>query len=116
MKLKSYIQLAMDAARRDIDDMRLHAVGSLGVRTDGTIVRSRNGSSKLPLPEAHAEFRLCDKLDYGTPFVFVARVRKNGECGLAKPCDNCLTKLIQKAVKKIYFTTNIKDEYGVIEL
>jgi len=76
MKIKLFLDLAAETARRESNDLRIHAIGSVGIRKDGTIVRSRNGSSKCPLPEAHAEARLCDKLYRNSPYVFVTRVHK----------------------------------------
>ncbi len=115
MKIGLLIDLAGDTARRESVDMRLHAIGAVGIRKDGAIVRSRNGSSKIPLPEAHAEARLCDKLDFGTPYVFVARVRKDGTYGMSKPCQDCAIKLKMKGVKRVYFTTNEVGVFGVYE-
>jgi tRNA(Arg) A34 adenosine deaminase TadA len=115
MKLRLYIDLAAATASRDIEDARVHCLGAVGIRSDGAIVRSRNGSAQMKMPSAHAEARLAEKLDYNAT-VFVCRVRKNGQYGMAKPCIYCQTILRMRRVKRVYFTTDIHNEYGVMEL
>lgn len=95
-------------------DRRTFYVGAIGIRRDGTLVSSWNGSSRLPDRNAHAEYRLASKLDHGA-IVYVARI-KTGDwsLGLAKPCLACQKVLRSRKVKKIYYSID-ENEYGVIE-
>jgi hypothetical protein len=77
---------------------------AVGRRTDGPLVCSVNEAVKFPTPSAHAEARLCKKLDLGAE-VWVARVLRRGEWGLAKPCENCLRALLCRGVQRICYTT-----------
>jgi deoxycytidylate deaminase len=36
--------------------------------------------------------------------MYVARVMKNGECGLAKPCEGCQRAIQFFGIKKVYYT------------
>lgn len=113
MKIWDYLEQAAISAKRELADPRCHCIGSIGLRADGAVVRSRNGFSRAKLPICHAEARLLRKLDVGAT-VFVTRVRKSGDYGLARPCASCLLGLILKKVDKVYFTTNTAGEYGCI--
>jgi tRNA(Arg) A34 adenosine deaminase TadA len=107
-----YFELAAKAADRQ-DDLRAHRVGAIGLRADGVMVVAANGPAKMRTPQAHAEARLCRKLDfYGT--VFVARRNIDGYA-LAKPCPNCETVLQSRRVKRVYYTIS-NNEYGVLDL
>ena len=54
------------------DDQRVHRLGAIGLRSDGVIVGAPNAPAPDKTPQAHAEARLCRKLDKGAT-VFVAR-------------------------------------------
>lgn len=93
-------------------------VGSVGLRRDGVVVYASNGSpggvTVDRCPSAHAEAKLCRKLDWGAT-VYVARIRRDdGSLAMAKPCENCERLLRNKGVKKVLFTIN-ENEYGVME-
>jgi len=107
-----YIAALFAAARKD---ERAYILGALAIRSDGAIVKSRNSPSMLETnPKVHAEAKLCKKIDKGS-IVYVARVNRNGNFAMAKPCKHCMTKLRNKQVKKVYYT--ISDyEWGVIDL
>lgn len=97
------LQLAAAYAKHAFPDVRNFRFGALGLRYDGVIVYSRNGASFAPAPDIHAEARLTRKLDYGAT-VYVARILKNGDLALAKPCAHCLVRLRAKKVLRVYFT------------
>ncbi len=108
----SYLKIAGEMASSK-EDPRSFLLGAVGIRKDGTIVKSMNAPSTQPMRCAHAEARLSRKLDYGA-VVYVARVRlSNGSFGLAKPCHNCMKALSSKRVAKIYYTIS-DEEYGVL--
>lgn len=97
--------LAAAYAKHGLPDTRNFRLGALGLRNDGVIVYARNGTGLLPVPDAHAEARLSRKLDYGA-IVYVARILKNGDMALARPCIHCLVRLRARKVLKAYFTVS----------
>lgn len=115
MKIWDCLELAGKVADRQYPDMRAHCLGAVGIRTDGACVTSKNGYGRERLLHAHAEARLLRKIDAGAT-VYVTRVRKSGEFGLARPCSSCLLGLLLKKVKRVYFTTDTASEYGCIDL
>lgn len=109
------MELAAETANRQFPfDPRVHCLGAVGIRRDGAIVRSRNASAQAKFPRAHAESRLVEKLGKDG-IVFVCRVRKNGEYGMAKPCTLCQIRLRQAKVQRVYYTTDEPGIYGCWE-
>jgi tRNA(Arg) A34 adenosine deaminase TadA len=94
-------------------DKRQFFLGAVGIRSDGAIVKSQNGSSQEPFRTAHAEYRLSKKLDHGA-VVYVARVKFTG-FGMARPCPKCMKALLSARVSKIYYTIS-NTEYGIIHV
>lgn len=104
-------------------DKRAFWLGAIGVRGDGVIVSARNGSVQVSetigngwsFPHAHAESRLCRKLDYGAT-VYVARVSpQTDDLAMSRPCYDCIMALRNKRVAKVYYSVS-PTEYGVIDL
>jgi len=90
-------------------------LGAIGVRSDGTVVQSYNGSSFERAPDAHAEARLSRKLDHGST-VYVARTRRdNGKIAMAKPCKMCQAVMRNRGITKVFYTIN-ESSWGTIEL
>lgn len=55
----------------------------------------------------HAEvaaLNACRKVDLRGASIYVARVLKNGEPRMSKPCENCQKALKERGVKKVYYT------------
>jgi len=94
--------------------IRRHRIGAVGIRTDGVIVKSPNGSNRLPAPEAHAEAKVCRKMDWGG-VVYVVRVLRSGHLALARPCSKCQSTMRNSGVRHCYYSIN-DSEIGVIEL
>lgn len=96
-----------------------HLVMAMGIRRDGVLVFSSNGASKpsscdkLRIRIAHAEQRLAQKLGMGA-VIYVARLKRDGSRGLAKPCQNCERILRSRGVVRVYYTI-ADNEYGVLE-
>jgi hypothetical protein len=110
-KIWNYFEMAGKMATSK-EDRRTYLLGAIGIRGDGTIVRSLNGPSRVPAREAHAEYKLCRKLDHGAT-VFVARIRVgDGTFGNARPCQKCRKMLQSRKVKKVYYTI-AHNEFGI---
>ena len=95
-------------------DRRQFFIGAVGIRSDGARVKSRNSASDIISPHLHAEARLLRKLDFGA-VVYVARVKRDGEWGCARPCRSCRAQLRTKGVNTVYYTI-ANGEYGVLHL
>lgn len=108
-----YLNQAIKEANNDTDPTRAYRFAVIGVRYDGAIVRSRNLSTKTPEHRAHAESRIVRKLDVGA-VIYIARVLKDGNPALARPCKKCQNVLRAHGIKKAYFTIGI-DEWGCME-
>lgn len=111
--LKVAATAALQGATRG-DDIRTFFLGAVGIRNDGVIVASRNVASRDVALSHHAEARLCRKLTPNSE-VWVARVRKNGEWALARPCASCQVRLKSVGITKVTYTID-ENEWGVIEL
>jgi phosphoribosylformylglycinamidine (FGAM) synthase-like amidotransferase family enzyme len=94
-------------------------VMSMGIRSDGVKVFSSNGAAKfskgqdVKIKVAHAEQRLCRKLDKGAE-VYVARVHANGNYALAASCITCRRTMKARGVSRVFYTIG-PNEYGVID-
>lgn len=111
-KIWTYFEIAGRMATSK-DDRRTYRIGCLAIRNDGAKVRARNESSRVPTPYAHAEARISTRIDHGA-IVYIARVKNNGEFGMAKPCKNCIRFLRSKKVKRAYYTTGASS-WGFID-
>jgi len=109
--INRYMEMAANYART-IDDGRNFRLAALAIRTDGVIVKSTNLSTQLPQPRGHAEARVMLKAGWGST-VYVARVMKNGELALSKPCANCERMMRARGVKKVYYSIS-QNEYGCL--
>jgi deoxycytidylate deaminase len=58
----------------------------------------------------HAEIACLNQIkqdiNYKDLELYIVRVKKNGEYGLARPCASCMPFIISKGIKKIYYSTN----------
>lgn len=107
------LQLAVIAANLEKGDRNFY-VGAVTNRKDGTYICSPNGSAEKPNAYHHAESRLVRKLDMADT-VYVARIKKNGERAIARPCIGCALFLRSKLVKRVIYTIS-DEEYGVLYL
>lgn len=109
-KIWNYFEIAAKVALSK-KDQRAYLLGAIGIRGDGVMVMSLNSPSQDPAREAHAEYKLCKKLDHGA-VVFIARIRISDSAFVnANPCKACRKILKSKKVKKVYYTIGPK-EYG----
>lgn len=98
------------------DDQRVHRLGAIGIRSDGVLVGAPNAPAPDKTPAAHAEARLCRKLDKGA-VVFVARKANADDATyrLARPCSSCQSIMRAKKVSRVYYTIS-DSEFGVMDL
>jgi len=107
------LEIASQVADLSTDRCRKAFIGAVSIRKDGTLVRSRNGSTPRPegiSPSAHAEARVLRKSGYGAT-VYVSRVKKDGSLGMAKPCSNCMAALKAMRVEMVYWSID-NNEWG----
>ncbi len=96
-------------------DRRRACVGCVILRNDGTLVSSKNGTSRgHRMPSAHAEARCAKKADKHS-VAYVARVRKDGSIGCARPCKSCRVQLRSRGVMDAFFTVG-PNEWGRMRL
>jgi len=111
-KIFNFFEIAAKTATSKSDG-RSFLLGAIGIRKDGTMVRSLNSPTQCPERQVHAECKLCKKLDFGAT-VYVARVRlDNFQFGLSRPCFSCQKIMRHKGVKKAYYTIS-PTEFGVL--
>lgn len=104
-RIRKLFALACRAAsRRDRRFRRDYLVGAIGIRADGARVSSQNLPDCNRRACSHAETRLCRKLDFGSE-VFVVRIGRDGKLMDCMPCPWCLKNLVDKGVKKCYYST-----------
>ena len=92
-------------------DGRNYLLGAMGVRADGAIVKSVNGWAECVSGRVHAESRVVRKMDRGG-VVYVARVRKDGTVGMARPCAGCRRVLRSSGIGAVY--TIGDNEWGTL--
>jgi tRNA(Arg) A34 adenosine deaminase TadA len=104
-------------------DTRSYLLGCVGVRADGAIISSRNGSvDQSPstvfsvIPQSHAETRAVRKMDGGSgSSLFVVRLRRADEAfALAKPCPTCQVFIRGKSIQRVYYSID-NERYGLCE-
>ena len=65
------------------------------------------------LPKVHAEIRLIAKLkkmqgiDYRRVYIYVYRLCKSREHGLARPCSACWEAMKDLGIERVYYSTDI---------
>jgi tRNA(Arg) A34 adenosine deaminase TadA len=101
----------LGAIAHGADDGKEYLLASMVLRRDGAIVISHNAKTKTPTPSCHAEARVLRKSDAGAT-LYVARVTRDGQWAIAKPCVNCQTAIRNKRVKRVYYTIG-PNEYGI---
>lgn len=106
-------------------DHRVARVGCVIRRKDGAIVKARNAATHRSendpciiatghVADRHAEARATRKADAGG-IAYVARVKRDGTYGNARPCATCRIIMRSKGIVKAYYTLSDR-EWGCIEL
>ncbi len=109
--MKKYFRLAKKVAAKG-KDCRSYRLGAVGVRKDGAIVKSRNIPNRLPVIGAHAEARVCKKIDKGST-VYVVRIDREGTLVMSRPCNACQRVMRMRGVRRCYYSIS-ETEYGVM--
>jgi tRNA(Arg) A34 adenosine deaminase TadA len=110
----NYLKIAAKIATRRKDGRSFY-LGSVGIRSDGTIVEACNGPTPTPQPKAHAEHKVSKKMDYGG-VIYTARVlQSTGSFVNARPCLNCIRAMKARKIKRCYYTIS-ENEFGMIDL
>lgn len=110
-------EAARVAVGKDIENTpRNFLLGSVGIRADGAVVCAPNIHTDVPTPSAHSEWRTLRKMDKGSPFLFVARVRfLDMQWGMARPCKHCILAIRDKGIEQVFFTVR-HDKYRMLKL
>lgn len=104
------LHLAAKVALKDKSKKKYY-LGAVAKRQDGTIVKSHNSRTRVPVASAHAEMKVLKKTGK-KGILWVARVLADGSWGMAKPCKNCQGMIKNMDVLKVYYTIS-DGEYGV---
>ncbi len=110
-----YVAAAAAVKCRGVDHRKAR-VGCVIRRGDGALVSARNlaTNTSKPVASCHAEARATRKADVGA-IAYVARVRRDGSYGSARPCRSCQAIMRSRGVVRAYYTLS-NAEWGCIEL
>jgi len=113
-KIKKMFRIAKEVAKSGdcVEAKRNYRLGAVGIRTDGTLVCSSNITTREPKKEAHAEYRVCQKLNVGS-IIFVVRIGESNNLRMARPCKDCQLMMKNSGISKVYYSIS-DNEYGVI--
>ena len=94
-------------------DARNYIFGAVAVRSDGTMVYSRNIPNYNHNYRAHAETRITSKCDVGA-IIWVVRVsRLTGLLMNSRPCRDCEKVMRMAGIKRCWYSIT-ETEYGVL--
>lgn len=98
------LRLAAKMAAESKDKHKSFSLACIAQRSDGVFVFATNIiCPEHKTPSAHAEARALRK-STSNSILWVARVLKDGSWALAKPCETCQSLIINRRVKKVYYT------------
>lgn len=83
---------------------RQHRFGAVLIRGGKPIEAAHNHSF---IHAEHAVLNRAWRSDIDGSTIVVARLRKDGSLGMAKPCDLCMSRLIEAGVRKVVYTNNV---------
>ncbi len=107
--LTEAVRLAYKHRRRD---GRAYSLAAVGERRDGAVVSAINGWATAPDSRWHAECKCLRKLGVGG-VLYVARVRKDGSVGNARPCRGCQL-MLRFSETRAFFTIDERT-WGCVE-
>lgn len=85
--------------------------GCAAFRYDGKIVTAYNEMAMEPQWKAHAEARVCRKIDVSA-IVAVVRVGADGNWANSKPCEGCIRCMRRRGVERVLYSIG-PNEFGV---
>lgn len=117
MKIDHFLKLAIRAAFQSQSKFRHGAVLVKKNRVINTAVNRMDKSHPIQQKYSrknepigsHAELRCCLGISYpelNRSTLFVARVLRNGNPALSKPCLGCQDILIDIGIRRVYYTVN----------
>lgn len=73
--------------------------------------RYRNDNCNSFIPKLHAEISCINSIrnldiNFSKVKLYIYRIRKDQEYGLARPCPSCMAAIKDLGIKYIYYTTN----------
>jgi len=98
---------ARELAVRSQHPTRMGALAVTGGRVIAEGVNQRRNTPRLvdwPDCSRHAEAVLVRRADLAGATVYVARVLRGGDDGMARPCRYCLGQLIEAGVRQVVWT------------
>ena len=113
-KVWKMLRIAKKIALREKDIKRRALHGAVAIRYDGVLIGSSNIANTGKCQLAHAESRVLKKAGQNS-IIYVVRVTRDRQLRLSRPCSGCLSEMINRKVKKVYYSIN-NNEYGVINL
>ena len=123
-----YFMKAADVAKQS--NFEKHHLGCIAVLKNKIVAASSNKLKTHPLQaefdkyrnfncesdlqnmhSLHAEIACLSMIkdrdfDYKDLELYIVRIRKNGEYGLARPCKSCMNLILSRGIKRIYYSTN----------
>jgi len=97
---------------------RLISIGTNTKKTDPFHTKFSKHKEKIYL---HAEtcaiknaLKKIKLEDFSKATLYILRVKKNGEWGLAKPCTACKNAIVQFNIKRVVYSTNKTGVYNTL--
>jgi tRNA(Arg) A34 adenosine deaminase TadA len=94
-------------------DNRNYIFGAVAVRSDGTMVFSRNIPNYNHNHRCHAETRITRKCDIGATVWVVRVARDTGFLMNARPCRECEKVMRMAGIRRCWYSIT-EIEYGVL--
>jgi deoxycytidylate deaminase len=109
MKIR-FFELAKKLVKHS--DHHQHNIGSVIVLKNKVVsvgynILKTHRHSPHPFKSSHSEFRAIwgtDPVELRGAEIYVYRQKKNGELGLARPCESCYSLIKSVGIKKIHYT------------
>lgn len=111
MDVNRHIELATRAAQSGIHYR--YRVGAVLVKHGNIVSTGANSYKthpKMGLKTLHAEIAALIGVRYrdiSGSIMFVSRINKTGDHGMARPCETCRTILSEYGIKKVYYTDHM---------
>lgn len=116
-----YVKFALNKLKQRQPDPRLTANVGAVIARGGRILSIGQNKPKMnvyTMQNAHHEFcvsihaeidailRIRRKVDLRGATIYVVRLKKNGETGVATPCKMCSRAIVDHGIKRIFYTVD----------